>query len=57
MRCNICEVAVSSSQAKHHASTSSHESRRSELEQELKNVRKENYKDYSSVIAQWENSI
>lgn len=57
LRCNICGVAVSSSQAKQHASTSSHESRRSELEQELKTVRKESYKNDSSVIVQWENSI
>jgi len=57
LRCNICGVTVSSSQAKEHASTSSHESRRSELEQELKLVRKENYKNDSSVIVQWENSV
>jgi galactokinase len=57
LRCNICEVVVSSSQTKDHASTSSHESRRSELEQELKDIRKENYKDDSSVIVVWENSI
>jgi hypothetical protein len=57
LRCNICEVIVSSSQAKDHASTSLHESRRSELEQELKEVRKENYTDDSSVIVVWENSI
>lgn len=57
LRCNICEVAVSSSQAKQHVSTSSHESRRSELEQELKAVRKENYKNDSSVVVQWENSV
>lgn len=57
LRCNICEVAVGSSQARHHASTSSHESRRSELEVQLKDLRKENYRDDSSVIVQWENSI
>ncbi len=57
LRCNICEVAVGSSQARHHSSTSSHESRRSELEVQLKDLRKENYRDDSSVIVQWENSI
>lgn len=57
LRCNICEVAVSSSQAKQHASTSSHESRMSELEQELKAKRKEDYKNDSSVVVQWENSV
>jgi len=57
LRCNICEVAVSSSQAKQHAATSSHESRMSELEQELKAKRKEDYKNDSSVVVQWENSV
>jgi hypothetical protein len=57
LRCNICEVAVSASQAMEHASTSSHESRRSELEEELKAVRKESYKNDRSVIVQWESSV
>jgi hypothetical protein len=57
LRCNICEVIVSVSQAKGHASTPSHESRRSQLEQELKDIRKANYTDDSSVIVVWENSI
>jgi hypothetical protein len=57
LRCNICGVAVGASQAKQHASTSSHESKKSELERELKAVRKESYKNDSSVIVQWENSI
>jgi hypothetical protein len=57
LRCNICGITVSSSQAKQHASTSSHESRRSELEQKLKVVRKGNYKNDNSVIVRWENSV
>jgi hypothetical protein len=57
LRCNICGVTVSASQAKQHASTSSHESRRSELERELKAVRKESYKNDSSVILRWESSV
>jgi hypothetical protein len=57
LRCNICGVTVSASHAKQHASTSSHGSRRSELEQELKAIRKESYKNDSSVIVQWESSI
>jgi hypothetical protein len=57
LRCNICGVTVSASQAEQHASTSSHESRRSELEQELKAVRKGSYKNDSSVIVQWESSV
>jgi hypothetical protein len=57
LRCNICEIAVGASQAKQHASTFSHESRRSKLEQELKAVRKESYNNDSSVVVQWENSV
>jgi hypothetical protein len=57
LKCNICGVAVSASQAKQHAATSSHESKRSKLEQELKAVRKERYKNDSSVIERWESSI
>jgi len=57
LRCNICGVAVSASQAKQHVSTSSHESRRSELEHELEEVRKGSYKNDSSVILQWESSV
>jgi hypothetical protein len=57
LKCNICGITVSTSQAKQHASTSSHESQKSKLEQELKAVRKESYKNDSSVIVQWENSL
>ena len=58
LKCNICGIAVSASQAKQHASTSSHESRRLELEKELKAVKKEeSYKNDISVISQWERSI
>jgi hypothetical protein len=57
LRCNICGVAVSAGQAKQHASTSSHESHRSELEHELAEVRKESYKNDSSVILQWASSV
>lgn len=57
LKCNICGITVSASQAKQHASSSSHESRRSELEQELGAVIKESYKNDSSVIGQWERSI
>ena len=57
LRCNICGVAVSTTQAMQHASTSSHESHRSELEQELKAIRKVSSKNDSSVIVRWENSL
>jgi hypothetical protein len=57
LRCNICGIWVSLSQAKQHASSSTHESRRMKLEQELKTIRKENYINDSSVIVQWESSL
>jgi hypothetical protein len=57
LRCNICGVAVSASQVKLHVSTSSHESCQSEVEQDLKKARNENYKNDSSVIDQWEGSV
>jgi hypothetical protein len=57
LKCNICGVTVSTSQAKQHASTSSHESKKSELEQELRAVSRESYKNDSSVIGRWENSL
>lgn len=57
LRCNICQVTVSSSQAKQHASTPSHTSLRSKLEEELNAVKKESYKNDSSVVIQWEKSI
>lgn len=57
LRCNICDVPLSASQAKLHTSTSSHESRRAGLEQELKAVRKESYTNDGSIIVKWENSL
>lgn len=58
LKCNICGVTVSASQSKQHALSSSHDSRRSELEQKLEAIRKESYKDDdSSVIFQWKSSI
>ena len=57
LKCNICGVTVSASQSKQHVSTSSHESRRSELEQELEAIKKESYNDDRSVVFQWKSSI
>lgn len=56
LKCNVCGVAVRASEAEQHAATSSHESRRAKLEQELMAVRNESYKNDSSVIVEWENS-
>jgi hypothetical protein len=56
MMCNICGITVSASQAKQHASTSSHELHKAMLEQELNAVRKENYQNDSSLVISWERS-
>jgi hypothetical protein len=57
LKCNICGgITVSASQAKQHASTSSHELNKSKLEQELNAVSMENYQNESSVVISWERS-
>jgi hypothetical protein len=57
LKCNICGgIMVSVSQAKQHASTSSHELNKSKLEQELNAVRIKNYQNDSSVVISWERS-
>jgi hypothetical protein len=57
LKCNICGgIMVSASQAKQHASTSSHQLNKSKLEQELNAVRMENYQNESSVVTNWERS-
>jgi hypothetical protein len=57
LRCNICGLALFTSEAKVHSSTDSHASLKRRLEQELETVRKESYANDKSVILQWENSI
>ncbi|MGI0037634.1 MAG: hypothetical protein ACRD99_04680 [Nitrososphaera sp.] len=57
LRCNICGLALSSSEANIHASTTSHAALKRKLEQELETVRKGHYANDRSVILQWENSI
>jgi hypothetical protein len=58
LNCNICGgISVSSSQAKQHASTSSHEFNKSKLEQELDAVRVKNYPNDSSVVISWQSSF
>jgi hypothetical protein len=57
LKCNICGgITVSVSQAKQHASTSSHELNKSKLEQELNAVKMESYQNESSVVISWERS-
>jgi hypothetical protein len=57
LRCNVCGVVVSAEHAIQHAATSSHESYRSQLEQQLNAVKKESYMNDSSVIGRWQNSL
>jgi hypothetical protein len=57
LRCNICGIVVSSSQAKHHTSTSSHTLLKSKLEEDLDSIKKESYNNDISVIIQWERSV
>jgi hypothetical protein len=57
LKCNICGgIIVSISQAKQHASTSSHDLNKSKLEQELNAARIKNYQNDSSVIDSWKKS-
>ena len=57
LKCNICGgIMVSVSQAKQHASTSSHELNKSKLERELNAVRNEDYQNDNSVIVSWKKS-
>jgi hypothetical protein len=56
LTCIICGITVNASQAKQHASTSSHKLRKSTLEQELNAVRKVNYQNDSSVVVSWKRS-
>jgi hypothetical protein len=56
LMCNICGIVVKSSEAKQHASTSSHELHKSMLEQELNAIREEKYQNDESVVVSWEKS-
>lgn len=57
LKCNICgDITVSPSQAKQHASTSSHKFNKSKLEQDLDAIRVKNYLNDSSVVINWESS-
>jgi hypothetical protein len=57
LKCNICGgIKVSSSQAKEHASTSSHELNKSKLEEDLYAIGRENYQNDISVVISWERS-
>jgi len=57
LRCNICGLIVSSSQAKQHASTPAHATLKSKLEDDLNAVKKVAYNNDSSVVIEWEKSV
>jgi hypothetical protein len=57
LRCNICGIMISASQAKQHASTSLHTSLKSKLEHDLNVVSEGSYKNDSSVVILWERSV
>jgi hypothetical protein len=54
LMCNICGMPVSASEAKQHASMTSHELHKVRLEHELLDVREEYYQNDTSVIAAWQ---
>ncbi|MFL6483365.1 MAG: hypothetical protein ACJ70Z_01415 [Nitrososphaera sp.] len=54
VKCNICGgLRLNGSQAKQHASTSSHELNKSKLKRRLDLVRTKNYQNDISVIMSW----
>lgn len=57
LRCNICGLALDSSEAKVHSSSPTHVSLKQKLEHDLAAVKMEQYANDSSVILQWKNSI
>jgi hypothetical protein len=57
LRCNICGLALISSEAKVHASTPSHVTLKKKLEHDLQAVKEESYANDSSVILQWKSSV
>ncbi len=57
LRCNICGVVLSSSDAKIHTSAPSHVSSKIKIEQDLEGVRKDHYINDSSVILKWKRSV
>lgn len=57
VRCNICNIVLSQNEAKDHASTPAHMEHKSKLEEDLKAVRSGQYKDDSSVVLEWQESI
>ena len=57
LRCNICGFAVTSGEAKDHASSTAHSSLRKKLEKELDAIKDEEYSGDSSVILRWKSSV
>jgi hypothetical protein len=57
LTCNICNIKMIASQAKQHASASSHELNKSRLEEEINAVRNENYHKDTSVANIWQKTL
>jgi hypothetical protein len=57
LRCNICGAKVAQNDAAGHSASASHSSFKSKLEEDLNAVRKEPYKNDSSVILKWRLSV
>jgi hypothetical protein len=57
LRCNICDMLLTSAQVSKHAATSSHSSLKSKLVGDLEKVGMARYEADSSVILQWTDSL
>ncbi|HKX81026.1 MAG TPA: hypothetical protein VJL54_02105 [Nitrososphaera sp.] len=57
LKCYICGLAISESQAKAHSTTSTHSAQKHKLEQDLDEVKKGEYAGDSSVIHRWTSSV
>ena len=57
LMCNICGFTITTADIKQHILTTSHDLKKSKLEQEYNEVAEKNYQDDVSVIASWERGI
>ena len=57
LRCNICEKTVDATDAKDHAMTKDHASKKSRLEEELKSTVVRKYAEDSTVVLRWSASV
>lgn len=57
LRCNICDTAIEPAEAKDHAASKAHASKKSRLEEELKSTAGKKYAQDCSVVVQWTASV